>query len=109
MFDLSLLCLYHCPLHVLLQEDLLTRRATALYDSLADAGLGSEVVLEDRHYLSQSVKLKDAYLVGYPYVVVVGKQAEQEDKYELQQMQSGQVVTQKLTLNELIKELHVQA
>ena len=94
---------------VLMQEDLLTRRATALYDSLTDASLGDEVVLEDRHYLSQSAKLKDAYLVGYPYIVVVGKQTEQEDKYELLKMQHGQVVTQKLTLNELIKELHAVA
>ena len=94
--------------YVLLQEDLLARRATALYDSLADAGLGSEVVLEDRHHLSQSAKLKDAYLVGYPFVVVVGKQAEQEGKYELQRLQRKQVVTQKLTLDELIKEVHIQ-
>lgn len=92
----------------ILQDSLLARRATALYDSLADAGLGSEVVLEDRHHLSQSAKLKDAYLVGYPFVVVVGKEAEQENKYELQRLQCKQVVTQKLSLDELIREMHLQ-
>ena len=83
-------------------------RAAALYDSLAGAGLASELVLEDRHHLSQSAKLKDAFLVGYPFVVVVGKEAALEDKYELQRLQDKQVVTQKLTLDELIGEVHVQ-
>lgn len=82
-------------------------RAAALYDSLAGAGLASEVVLEDRHHLSQSAKLKDAFLVGYPFVVVVGKESALEDKYELQRLQCKQVVTQKLTLDELVREVHV--
>ena len=64
--------------------------------------------MEDRHHLSQSAKLKDAFLVGYPFVVVVGKEAALEDKYELQRLQGKQVVTQKLTLDELIGEVHVQ-
>ena len=91
-----------------MQDSQMARRAAAVYDSLADAGVGSEVVLEDRLHLSQSAKLKDAYLVGYPLVVVVGKEAEQENKYELQCMQHKQVVTQKLTLDELIREVHIQ-
>ena len=58
--------------------------------------------------MSQSAKLKDAFLVGYPFVVVVGKEAALQDKYELQRLQCKQVVTQKLTLDELIGEVHVQ-
>jgi prolyl-tRNA synthetase len=48
------------------------------------SGLNGDVVLDDRHGLSAGWRLKDADLIGYPWLVVLGKAWTSEKRAELQ-------------------------
>ncbi|XP_061593235.1 probable proline--tRNA ligase, mitochondrial [Cololabis saira] len=56
-------------------------------------GLKGEVVLDDRTQMTIGRRLKDAFRLGYPYVVVVGQEALTETaKFEVIRQQTGETV-----------------
>lgn len=82
-------------------EDLVCE-ANSLYQELN--ALHIETVLDDRDD-SPGVKFKDAFLIGFPFIVVVGKQFKQEGLYELQYRNDGQrCVVNKSELIRIITE-----
>jgi prolyl-tRNA synthetase len=66
-------------------------------------GLKGEVILDDRYTLSIGSRLKDADLLGYPFVIVLGKSFAKEGKFELQVRANGEKLL--LTMKELTKFL----
>ena len=52
--------------------------AEQLYDKIAVGKLKNEVVIDDRIYLSKSIgpgtRLRQATLIGYPHLIILGKQ-----------------------------------
>ncbi len=79
------------------KDETQTKVATKLHDSLEK--LGVEVLLDDRKE-SIGVKLNDAELIGVPYIVVVGRGA-QDDKLELIKRATGE--KQQLSSKEIAK------
>ncbi|EDV23144.1 uncharacterized protein TRIADDRAFT_58133 [Trichoplax adhaerens] len=72
----------------------LLQLAQQLYDKLAVGKLQNEVVIDDRIYLSKTVgpgtRLRQATLLGYPYLIILGKQALQKQGYiELEDQLNG--------------------
>lgn len=67
--------------------------AEELYDTLcAIHHLRDEVVLDDRDHLTIGKRLKEAHIMGYPYVIVVGKKAlESPPQFEVQNHRTGEV------------------
>ncbi|RUP16586.1 prolyl-tRNA synthetase [Jimgerdemannia flammicorona] len=65
--------------------------AERVYDALDGMGgsLRDEVVMDDRQGASFGFRMKDAELVGYPYIVVVGKRAA-EGVVEIQERRKGE-------------------
>ncbi|NP_001079554.1 prolyl-tRNA synthetase 2, mitochondrial L homeolog isoform X1 [Xenopus laevis] len=51
--------------------------AETLYDDIIQSvcGLRDETVLDDRSYLTIGKRVKEAHMMGYPYVIVIGKKA----------------------------------
>ena len=54
------------------------------------AARSSEVVLDDRSETTLGFKMKDAELIGYPWMIVVGKGFLRTGKVEVQQRKTGQ-------------------
>lgn len=82
--------------------------AVQVYDALDKARsergerfLHDDVVIDDRRGVSFGFRMKDAELVGYPYVVVVGNRAVKEGIVELQERRSGKNVKQDLKVEEI--------
>ncbi|TPX60512.1 proline---tRNA ligase [Powellomyces hirtus] len=55
------------------EKQTITDGVKAVYHTLTKRFGGEEIVIDDREALSVGFKLKDAALVGYPWVIVVGK------------------------------------
>ncbi|KAL1022771.1 hypothetical protein UPYG_G00032080 [Umbra pygmaea] len=75
--------------------DEVPRLAEELVLTLGEAlpGLRGEVVLDDRTQMTIGKRLKDAYRLGYPYVVVLGQKAvEETPRFEVICQQTGETV-----------------
>lgn len=60
------------------------------------APLSNEVVLDDRFGLSFGTRIRDAELIGYPCIVIVGKTYQQTGKVEIQNRWTGERVATSL-------------
>lgn len=58
-----------------------------------------EVVLDDRSDVSFGAKMAEAELIGYPWIVIIGKTWEKEQKLEVHQRSNGQ--KHKVSMHEL--------
>ncbi|KAI8050266.1 hypothetical protein BDF22DRAFT_145061 [Syncephalis plumigaleata] len=69
-----------------MQNGQLMHEARQLQEQLETqiSGLNGDVVLDDRYGLSAGWRLKDADLIGYPWLVVLGKTWANEKRVELQ-------------------------
>ncbi|XP_019642078.1 PREDICTED: probable proline--tRNA ligase, mitochondrial [Branchiostoma belcheri] len=68
--------------------------------------LRGEILLDDRSHMTIGKRLKDANVLGYPYVIVVGKQAlESDQKFELIQQTEQQTQTHHVSRTELLQLL----
>lgn len=67
--------------------------AEELYDVIRTvSGMRDEVVLDDRDQLTIGKRLKEAGMMGYPYVIVAGKRAlESPPLFEVQNHRTGEV------------------
>ena len=74
--------------------------ANKLYNKLKEEGIAS--ILDDRENLSIGAKIKDAKVLGTPFLVVLGNKQEGEN-VELENMRTGE--TQVIEIEELIKIL----
>ena len=84
----------------------LKSQAETLCDALNSSGvsvLDSNVIIDDRMYLSAGVRLADARLVGYPFLVVLGNQTLNSGLLELQNQYTGE--TEYLSLEALVDRL----
>lgn len=61
--------------------------AEKLYDSFTSKKLG--VILDDRENITIGAKIKDAKILGTPYIIVVGDRTE-ENKFELEETATGE-------------------
>ena len=82
-----------------MQDETQTNFANKVYETLKNNDI--EVVFDDRDE-RPGVKFKDAELLGIPYKIVVGRDAE-EEKIEFGERLSQESET--LTLEEVIKKL----
>lgn len=73
--------------------------ANKLYETLQKEGVGA--VLDDRENLNIGAKIRDAKVLGTPYVVVIGDKTEGEN-LELESMATGEKVN--ITVQELIEK-----
>lgn len=81
-------------------------QAETLYDALNGTRasvLDSDVIIDDRLHLSAGVRLADATLVGYPFLVVLGNRTLNSGLLELQHQYSGE--TEYLSLEALVDRL----
>ncbi len=62
--------------------------------------LANEVILDDRHSLTPGQRMKDASLVGFPWIIVVGRDMQSSGKVEVQHRRSG--VSQLMTVAEVL-------
>jgi len=85
------------------KEDELTVVANDLYMDLQSKGI--EVILDDRHE-SPGVKFKDSQLIGFPFVVVVGKHYKERQCFELQFRSNGE---KKIVSKEALLEVLTEA
>ncbi|MCF7916525.1 MAG: proline--tRNA ligase [Candidatus Omnitrophica bacterium] len=76
-FDVTLLVL----------EQSQTEEAVAIGNSLEDKGFS--ILVDDRNEPA-GVKFKDAYLIGNPYIMIVGKNYEKTGKIEIEKRKDGQ-------------------
>jgi prolyl-tRNA synthetase len=84
----------------------LKSQAEALYDTLNSSGvstLDTNVIIDDRVFLSAGVRLADVRLVGYPFLVVLGNQTLNSGLLELQIQYTGE--TEYLSLEALVDKL----
>ncbi|KAM4642255.1 putative proline--tRNA ligase, mitochondrial [Discoglossus pictus] len=68
--------------------------AEALYDDMTEVHdhLRDEIVLDDRSYLTIGKRVKEAHMMGYPYVIVAGKKAlEAIPQFEVRSHNTGEV------------------
>ncbi len=74
------------------KEPELANEALEVYNLLAESSaLEGEVVLDDRHE-SPGFKMKEAQLLGFPWMVVVGKAMKNEGKVEIENRKTKQQV-----------------
>lgn len=74
--------------------------ANKLYEKLKENNIGA--ILDDRENLTIGAKIKDAKVLGTPYLVVLGDKQD-GDIVELEDMKTGR--TEVITLDELIKKV----
>jgi len=79
-FDISLLVLER-------ENDFLYKEASSLYTKLIKAGFD---VLFDERSEPAGVKFNDAYLIGNPYIVIIGKKYKGNNKFELEVRKTGE-------------------
>ncbi|MCM8826717.1 MAG: proline--tRNA ligase [Candidatus Omnitrophica bacterium] len=93
-FDATLLVLER-------EDEFLFQEASLIYELLINRGF--DILFDDRPEPA-GVKFNDAYLIGNPYIIIVGKRYKENSKIELEVRRSGE----KLNLNkdELIKFLN---
>ncbi|KAG8549377.1 hypothetical protein GDO81_021375 [Engystomops pustulosus] len=67
--------------------------AEDLHDSVcAVPHLGNEVLVDDRDHLTIGKRVREAHMMGYPYVIVIGKKAlERPPLFEVRNHRTGQV------------------
>ncbi|XP_044157413.1 probable proline--tRNA ligase, mitochondrial [Bufo gargarizans] len=67
--------------------------AEELYDSIsAVPHMSNEAVLDDRDHLTIGKRVKEAHMMGYPYIIVIGKKAlESPPVFEVQNHRTGEV------------------
>ncbi|KAM9327277.1 putative proline--tRNA ligase, mitochondrial [Gastrophryne carolinensis] len=67
--------------------------AEELYDVICTVPhMRGEVVLDDRDHLTIGKRLKEAHMMGYPYLIVAGKRAtESPPQFEVQNHRTGEV------------------
>ncbi|XP_066298815.1 probable proline--tRNA ligase, mitochondrial [Branchiostoma lanceolatum] len=90
------------------KEEAAAQLAEDLYDIIPQElpHLKGEVLLDDRSHMTIGKRLKDANVLGYPYVIVVGKQALEEDRrFELIQQTGQQTQTYHVSREELLQLL----
>ncbi|KAM4722318.1 putative proline--tRNA ligase, mitochondrial isoform 1-T2 [Rhinophrynus dorsalis] len=71
-----------------------TSIAETLYDDIIQGvhHLRDEIILDDRNYLTIGKRVKEAHMMGYPYVVVVGKKAlDSPAMFEVRDHNTGEV------------------
>ncbi len=74
------------------KEPELANEALEVYNLLAaSSALEGEVVLDDRHE-SPGFKMKEAQLLGFPWMVVVGRSMKNEGKVEIENRKTKQKV-----------------
>jgi len=72
------------------KESSLQEEALKIYDEISAVdGMRGEVVLDDRAD-RPGFKMNDAGLLGYPYMVVVGKATREHQKVEIEVRKTGQ-------------------
>ena len=74
--------------------------ANKLYETLKENDIDS--ILDDREKVSMGAKIKDAKILGTPYLVVIGEKQEGE-KIELENIKTGE--KQIVTVKELIEKI----
>lgn len=79
--------------------DALTGSSKVEVDETADQQSQIDAIIDDRHEFQMGWKLKDADLVGYPVIVVVGKEWSASKRVEVQCRRLG--VTELRTVSEL--------
>ncbi|OPX30327.1 MAG: hypothetical protein B1H08_02030 [Candidatus Omnitrophica bacterium 4484_171] len=79
-FDASLLVLER-------ENDFLYKEAFSLYEKLTGAGFD---ILFDERAEPAGVKFNDAYLIGSPYIIIIGKKYKGHNKFELEVRKTGE-------------------
>lgn len=74
--------------------------AESIYSKITECGI--DCVIDDRKTLSFGAKIKDAKLLGFPYLIIVGKNCDGE-KFEVEERKTGQKMF--LSVEELISML----
>ena len=75
------------------------KKAEEIYQKLSNAGIGA--ILDDRENINIGAKIKDAKVLGTPYILVIGEKQE-EEKLELENTKTGE--KQVLTVEELLRK-----
>ena len=75
------------------------KKAEEIYQKLSNAGIGA--ILDDRENINIGAKIKDAKVLGTPYILVIGDKQEGEN-LELENTKTGE--KQVLTVEELLRE-----
>ncbi|KAF0853155.1 mitochondrial prolyl-tRNA synthetase (ProRS) [Andalucia godoyi] len=74
--------------------------------SLAHFKLASNTLIDDRMHLSAGVRMKDALLMGTPYIIVFGNKSLEKNEAEIHSRNSGQVSAVRLEhLNTVVQKL----
>ncbi|XP_072019571.1 probable proline--tRNA ligase, mitochondrial [Amphiura filiformis] len=83
--------------------------AESLYDDISQLpGFRGEVVIDDRYDKTIGHRRKDANIIGYPYVIVVGKKAlQQEHLFELHSTNIGN--SNFVNMGELVQKLTTES
>lgn len=68
-------------------DEVLRKVAQSLYHMLTNAGVD---VLFDERDEPAGVKFNDAYLLGIPFIIIVGKKYKQTEKFEVEVRESGE-------------------
>ncbi len=76
------------------------KQANKLYEKLQEEGVSS--IFDDRPNINIGAKIKDAKVLGTPYIIVLGDKQEEDGKLELENIKTGQ--KQITTLEEIIKK-----
>ena len=74
------------------------KKAEEIYQKLNSTGIG--VILDDRENINIGAKIKDAKVLGTPYIAVIGDKQE-GDNIELENIKTGEKTV--LTVNELMR------
>ena len=75
------------------------KKAEEIYQKLSNAGIGA--ILDDRENINIGAKIKDAKVLGTPYILVIGDKQEGEN-LELENTKTGE--KQVLTVEELLRK-----
>ena len=78
-FDASLLVLER-------ENDFLYKKAFSLYDILTKSGFS--ILFDDRNEAA-GVKFNDAYLIGSPYIIIVGRKYKEHSKFEVEERRTA--------------------
>ncbi len=68
------------------EDEVLYKEAESLYKKLT--GIGFDVLFDDRGEAA-GVKFRDAYLVGNPFIIIIGKKYKRHKKFEVEVRKNG--------------------